>query len=100
MDITDIGEDKGIVYTAEVQLRPTVTLGQYKGIEIPRQAYTVTEEEVDMALRSEQEAQARYVDVERPVADKDRVLLCPGGPPPAAPESPCRSGRQGRRVRL
>ncbi len=75
VDITDIGEDKGIVYTAEVQLRPTVTLGQYKGIEIPRQAYTVTEEEVDMALRSEQEAQARYVDVERPVADKDRVLL-------------------------
>lgn len=75
VDITEISEEAGIVYVAEVQLRPSVTLGQYKGIEIPRQAYTVTDEEVEMALKSEQESQARFVDVERPAADHDRVLL-------------------------
>lgn len=74
-EITEIGEDKGVVYIAEVQLRPSVTLGQYKGIEIPRQAYTVTDEEVEDELKSEQESQARFVDVERPAADHDRVLL-------------------------
>ena len=75
VDVTEISEEAGIVYVAEVQLRPSVTLGQYKGIEIPRQAYTVTDEEVEMALKSEQESQARFVDVERPAADHDRVLL-------------------------
>lgn len=75
VDVTEISEEKGIVYVAEVQLRPSVTLGQYKGIEIPRQAYTVTDEEVENSLRSEQEDQARFVDVERPAIDHDRVLL-------------------------
>lgn len=75
VDITEISEEAGIVYVAEVQLRPSVTLGQYKGIEIPRQAYTVTDDEIELALKSEQESQARFVDVERPAADHDRVLL-------------------------
>jgi len=75
VDITDIGEDKGIVYTAEVQLRPTVTLGQYKGIEIEKREYNVTDDDVAAEIEREREKVARMVDVERPVENGDTVNL-------------------------
>ncbi|MBQ7278967.1 MAG: trigger factor [Clostridia bacterium] len=75
VEITAISEDKGIEYVAEVQLKPEVTLGQYKGIAVQKQAYTVTEEELDAELEAERQKQVVYTDVDRAVEDGDRIIL-------------------------
>ena len=70
-----MSEQEGVTYVAEVQLKPEVTLGQYKGIAVKKLAYTVTDEEVDNALKAEQLKQVRYEDVDRPVENGDRIIL-------------------------
>ena len=75
VDIESISEETGVVYTAVVTLKPEVTLGQYKGIAVPKADYTVSDEDVDKALEEEREKQARFVDVDRPAENGDRVLL-------------------------
>lgn len=75
VDIPVMSETEGVTYVAEVQLKPEVTLGQYKGIAVKKLAYTVTDEEVDNALKMEQQKQVRYEDVDRPVEDGDRIIL-------------------------
>ncbi len=75
LGVDSIGEGEGVVFTATVQLKPEVTLGAYKGIAVPKQEYTVTDEEVAQALEQEREKQARFVSVERNVESGDRILL-------------------------
>ncbi len=75
LDIVSISDADGVVFEATVQLMPEVTLGAYKGIAVPVEAYTVTDDEVDKALEQEREKQARFVSVERTVENGDRVLL-------------------------
>ena len=75
VDILSIGENEGVEFVAEVTLKPEVTLGQYKGIAVPKADYTVSDEDVDKALETERENQARFVDVDRPAENGDRVLL-------------------------
>ncbi|MGI6116182.1 trigger factor [Luoshenia tenuis] len=75
VDITDIGGD-GVKFTATVQLKPTVTLGDYKGIKVERPEYTVTDEDVQAEVDRALERSARWIAVEdRPVQDGDRVTL-------------------------
>lgn len=75
VDITDIGND-GVKFTATVQLKPTVTLGDYKGIKVERPEYTVTDEDVQAEVDRALERSARWIAVEdRPVQDGDRVTL-------------------------
>lgn len=67
---------KPFIFTAEVALKPEVTLGTYKGVEIEKADTTVTEEEVDEAVNKERESNARTISVEgRPVKDGDITLL-------------------------
>ncbi len=75
VDIETISEAEGVVFNAVVQLKPEVKLGQYKGIAVPKADYTVSDEDVDKALEAERENQARFVDVDRPAENGDRVLL-------------------------
>ena len=75
VDIPVMSEQEGVTYVAEVQLKPEVVLGQYKGIAVKKAAYTVTDEEVEEALKAEQLKQVRYEDVDRPVETGDRIIL-------------------------
>lgn len=76
IDITQIEEGKPFIYTATVALKPEVTLGQYKGVEIPKKEITVSEEEIMADIDREREQNARDVDVDdRAVQDKDRIKL-------------------------
>lgn len=75
ISIEKIGKEEGVVFTAEVAVRPEVLLGAYKGIEITDRAYTVKDSEIDAILDQEREKVARYVEMERPVENGDRVLL-------------------------
>ena len=75
VDILSIGENEGVTFVAEVTLKPEVTLGEYKGIAVPKADYTVSDEDVQNALEAEREHQARFADVDRPAEKGDRVLL-------------------------
>lgn len=74
LDINKIGKD-GVEFIAIIQLQPDVTLGEYKGLPVPKSNTEVTDEEVDKALADEQEKQARFTDVDRPAENGDRLLL-------------------------
>lgn len=65
-----------VVFTAEVAVKPEVTLGAYKGIEVEKQEYNVTDEMVEAEIQKEREKIASTVDVTgRAVADGDKVNL-------------------------
>lgn len=67
---------KPFIFTADVALKPPVTLGDYRGVEIPRFGGTVTEEEVNAEIERERSNSARVVTVEgRPVRNGDIVSL-------------------------
>ena len=68
------GED--LVFTALVQKKPEVKLGKYKGIELKKVEYPVTDEDVEHELAHVQEHNARIITVEdRPVQDKDIAVI-------------------------
>ncbi len=75
LDIEKIGKDEGVVFTAVVQLKPTVKLGAYKGIEVEQPTYTVEDADVNAEIEKEREKNARFVDVERAVENGDRVVI-------------------------
>lgn len=75
LDIDKISLAEGVTFTAEVQLKPEITLGAYKGIEVEAPTYTVEDSDVEAELQKELEKNARFVDVDRTVENGDRVTL-------------------------
>lgn len=76
IDITQIEAGKDLIFTAVVQTKPEVTLGKYKGIEIKKHEYTVTDEDVEHELGHMAEKNARLVSVEdRPVENGDITVI-------------------------
>ncbi|MEG0792748.1 MAG: trigger factor [Lachnospiraceae bacterium] len=76
VDIVQIEKGKPFIFTAEVAIKPEVTLGQYKEIEVEKASNEVTEEEINQEIKKEQEKNARTIVVEdRPVQDGDEVVL-------------------------
>ena len=76
IDIVQLEVGKPFVFTAEVALKPEVTLGQYKGIEVDKADINATDKEVEDAIEKERENNARTIAVDdRPVQDGDVVVL-------------------------
>ena len=76
IDIVQIEKGKPFIFTAEVALKPEVTLGEYKGLKVEKISNRVTQKEIEAKLVEEQEKNARTVSVtDRPVQDKDEVVL-------------------------
>lgn len=74
--IKEIGKGKDFVYTATVAVKPEVILGQYKGVEVKRADEEVSEEDIEQALKKEQDRNARLITVDdRPVEDGDNLLI-------------------------
>jgi len=61
IDIDEIDQEKPLVFTATVTVKPEVTLGEYKGLEVEEQDVNITDEDVNEALESEREKQAELV---------------------------------------
>lgn len=59
IDIVQIEEGKDFIYKAEVAVYPEVELGQYKGVEAKKVAYEVTDEELQAAMKAEQDRNSR-----------------------------------------
>lgn len=76
IDVVQIEKGKPFIFTAKVAIKPEVTLGQYKGIEIEKKEATVTEEEVMNRINRELEQNARIITVDdRPVQDGDIAVI-------------------------
>ena len=69
INVTEIGEDKDLVYTATVAVRPEVTLGEYKGIEVEKADMEVTDADINEALQKEQDKNSRLVTVDDRAAE-------------------------------
>lgn len=76
ISIEQIEKGKTFIYTATIAVKPEVTLGQYKGIEVEKADASVKEEDIAAELKKVQEQNARLLNIEgRPVADGDQVVL-------------------------
>ena len=76
VDVVQIEKGKEFIYTAEVAVRPEVTLGKYMGVTVTKIDTTVTDEEVDAELENQRNKNARTVTVtDRPVAEGDTAVI-------------------------
>ena len=64
IDVVQAEPGKAFIFTAEVAVKPEVTLGDYKGLEVPKSEVEVTDEDVDAEIKKEQEKNSRTVTVE------------------------------------
>ena len=76
IDVVQIEKGKSFIFTAEVAIKPEVTLGDYKGLKVDKVSTRVTQKEVDEEIEKERERNARTIEVtDRAVQDKDEVTL-------------------------
>ena len=74
IDITQAEPGKAFIFTAEVAVKPEVTLGDYKGVEVPKTEITVTDEDVEAELKKEQEKNSRTISVEDRAAQLNDIV--------------------------
>ena len=76
ISIEEIEEGKAFVYTAVVAVKPEVTLGEYKGVEVQKTKSEVTEEDIETEIKRAREKNSRLITVEdRGVEDGDQVTI-------------------------
>ncbi|MHC6180834.1 trigger factor [Clostridium sp. JNZ X4-2] len=75
IDIIQIGNDKDFVYTATVTVFPKVKLGEYKDLEVKKNTYNVTDEEVEKELKTIQQKNARIETKEDGNVEKGNIAI-------------------------
>ena len=76
IDVTQLEAGKPFIFTAEVALKPEVTLGKYKGVKVDKIDVEVSDDEVNAEIDREREKNARTVDVtDRAVKDGDVTVI-------------------------
>jgi trigger factor len=75
-DLQQIEKGKPVIATAEVIVKPEVKIADYKGLEVNKMVYNVTEEDVDKELKALQDKNARLIAIEdRPSKKGDIVVI-------------------------
>ena len=76
LDVKQIGKGKDLIFTAVVQIKPEVKLGKYKGIELKKIEYNVTDDDIKHELDHMAERNSRMVTVEdRAVKNGDITVI-------------------------
>lgn len=76
IDVVQIEKGKPFIFTAEVALKPEVTLGKYKGVKVDKVEVSVSDEDVNAAIDAERERNARSISVtDRAVKDGDQTVI-------------------------
>ena len=76
IDVVQLEKGKPFIFTAELAVKPEVTLGDYKGLDVPKTRVTVKKEEVEEELKRTQEQNAREITIEdRPAKDGDILTI-------------------------
>jgi trigger factor len=76
INVTNIKKGEAFIFTATVAVKPSVELGEYKGLEVPKTDVTVTDEEVEADIQKTLEQNAKKVEVtDRPVESGDATVI-------------------------
>lgn len=76
ISVVQIEKGKTFIFTAEVAVKPEVTLGDYKGLEVEKTEVSVSEEEIDKEVDRERENNSRMLDIDdRAVENGDMIKL-------------------------
>lgn len=76
IEVTQIEKGKDLIFEAIMQTKPEAELGKYKGIEIKKIEYNVTDEDIDHELGHMQEHNSRLISIEdRPVESGDIATI-------------------------
>ncbi|GAA0718004.1 trigger factor [Clostridium malenominatum] len=75
IDIVQIGEGKEFIYTATITVMPEVELGEYKGLEVKKNSYPVSDEEVSEKLKAMQARNARVAAKEEGTVEKGDIAV-------------------------
>ena len=76
IDVTQIEKGKPFIFTATVAVKPEVTLGEYKGIEVEKKTAEVTDEELQAEIDKVRESNSRMITVDdRAVQDGDITTI-------------------------
>lgn len=75
LDIVQIEKGKEFIYTAEVTVKPEVKLGEYKGLEVEKVEYPVSDEDVENQLNSMRERNSRIIDKTGAVESGDIAVI-------------------------
>lgn len=76
IQVVQIEKGKPFIFTAEVAVKPEITLGEYKGLEVSKSDLTVTDEDVDEEIKKEQDKNARTITIEdRSSQEGDTVTI-------------------------
>ncbi|WP_461204727.1 trigger factor [Clostridium sp. DL1XJH146] len=76
IDIVQLEEGKDLIYSAEIVVKPEVTLNEYKGVEVKKVSYVVTDEDIEKELLALQEKNARiFVKEDAPIEKGDTAII-------------------------
>lgn len=76
LDVEEISKDNGLVMVVNVEVKPEFELGNYKGIEIAKADYNVSEEDVESTLKDMVNKNARLVSVkDRAIENGDTAVI-------------------------
>ena len=75
VDITELKDGETLNFTAEVDIRPSIEIPDFSGIEVEVDAVEVTDEDVDKAVEELRERFASTAPVERAAEDGDVVTI-------------------------
>ncbi|WP_431044466.1 trigger factor [Streptomyces sp. P1-3] len=75
VDITELKDNESLTFTAEVDIRPTVEIPDYSGIEVTVDAVEVSDEDVEKSVEQLRERFATTSAVERAAAEGDIVTV-------------------------
>ncbi|GMQ62311.1 trigger factor [Vallitalea maricola] len=76
VDVQQVEKGKSMIFTAEVAVKPEVTLGEYKNIEVEKNNIEVTDEDITGEIEKVRDKNSRLVDItDRAVQDNDQVII-------------------------
>ena len=73
VDIKQIEKGKDLIFTVVMQTKPEAELGKYKGIEIPKIEYNVSDEDINHELGHMQEHNSRLISVDDRAVEKGDI---------------------------
>lgn len=75
IDVVDIGKDKPFVFSATVAVKPEVTLGDYKGLEVTKKEVKIMAADVNAEIDRVREQNSRMITVERAIKKNDIAVI-------------------------
>jgi len=74
IEVIQVGSGENLIFNATVTVKPEVELGEYKGIEIDKVEYNVTDQDVEQRIEQVREQNARWISLENGTAEKGHRL--------------------------